>query len=515
MFGDPNKVLVAERRLQEMRQTASVSAYAAEFRKYQTRVEWDDTALASQFYRGLKDTVKDNIVRSDRPTTLQAMIDLAIKIDNRHLERAYERKGGKTFIPYKKTHDRVKRDDYGPRPMEVDMLSKDQDTVDNKSKKDKKCFNCGKAGHFAKECRGKKGKGRPFKKPSYNQKKKDQTVYKTVHMIEYAENSGEDEDITEWELPDIEPTAEETEEDSDEELTKYCEKIAGEIDKEWLEEVEKETKYWEQVRETTDDQGKKSKVYKGARWDYEKTEDSDGKRKFRAVMRRVPTPGTQPGGNKWETFAEMEGDNENYDLRTFTKGKEDLEMPAYQDVTGAKEALKREKWEDSAIADEETQWYYELWTRDTTWKRHSHQHHFFCKDEKCTTHGEYGKKGLGKKPACNSSKWSMCYNDDCDEHLRLKIRYRWWPQPPINTCERLWNACRDDECETHLPDKRAMQLFPGLLAKQRQKEFQGQSTDECNVGQWECCFAPKCWGHFIQKVRAGYMPEYLPPSKNF
>ena len=86
MFGDPNKVLVAERRLQEMRQTTSVSAYTAEFRKYQTKVEWDDTALLSQFYRGLKDTVKDDIVRSDRPTTLQTIIDLAIKIDNRHLE---------------------------------------------------------------------------------------------------------------------------------------------------------------------------------------------------------------------------------------------------------------------------------------------------------------------------------------------------------------------------------------------------------------------------------------------
>ena len=211
----------------------------------------------------------------------------------------------------------------------------------------------------------------------------------------------------------------------------------------------------------------------------------------------------------------MDGDDENYNLRTFTKGKEDPEKPTSEGTSETKEVLKKGKWEDSAIADEETQRYYDLWTQDTAWKRHSHQHHFFCKDKKCTTHGEYGRKGLGEKPKCNSLKWSTCYDDDCDKHIEPKIRYRWWPQTPIRTCERLWNACRDDECETHLPDKRAMQLFPGVLAKQRQKEFQEQGIDECNVGQWECCFAPKCWGHFIQKVRAGYMPEYLPPSKNF
>jgi hypothetical protein len=49
--------------------------------------------LTDQFYKGLKDVVKDDIARGERLDTLQRMISVVIKIDNRLYERNIECKG--------------------------------------------------------------------------------------------------------------------------------------------------------------------------------------------------------------------------------------------------------------------------------------------------------------------------------------------------------------------------------------------------------------------------------------
>jgi hypothetical protein len=49
--------------------------------------------LTDQFYKGLKDVVKDDIARGERPDTLQRMISVAIKIDNQLYKRNIECKG--------------------------------------------------------------------------------------------------------------------------------------------------------------------------------------------------------------------------------------------------------------------------------------------------------------------------------------------------------------------------------------------------------------------------------------
>jgi hypothetical protein len=41
----------------------------------------------SEFYNGLKDSIKDEISRIDRPKDLAEMIETAIRIDNRIYER--------------------------------------------------------------------------------------------------------------------------------------------------------------------------------------------------------------------------------------------------------------------------------------------------------------------------------------------------------------------------------------------------------------------------------------------
>ena len=60
----------AERALQSIQQRGPVSKYNAEFQTLVVKTNWDDQAIASHFYRGLKDVIKDEIARRDsRPTT--------------------------------------------------------------------------------------------------------------------------------------------------------------------------------------------------------------------------------------------------------------------------------------------------------------------------------------------------------------------------------------------------------------------------------------------------------------
>ena len=65
-------------KLMNLKQKRAASMYAAQFQKVLSNLSWEDAALAEQFYRGLKDVVKDDIAREEWPTTLQDMITTAI-----------------------------------------------------------------------------------------------------------------------------------------------------------------------------------------------------------------------------------------------------------------------------------------------------------------------------------------------------------------------------------------------------------------------------------------------------
>jgi hypothetical protein len=58
-YGDD--IREAERDIRQLRQRTSVAAYKAEFQILATKIDWNDEALASQFYRGLKEQVREEI----------------------------------------------------------------------------------------------------------------------------------------------------------------------------------------------------------------------------------------------------------------------------------------------------------------------------------------------------------------------------------------------------------------------------------------------------------------------
>jgi hypothetical protein len=147
-FGNPDEERDFERQLLQLKQTSSAQEHASKFRQVAAHLEWDDEPLMVQFYKGLKDRVKDELIKEERPDTLGAYMERAIRIDNRLYEREQERRN-KGWAPqhHKKRHGTS----YGHHsgPMELDAALKRP----TPGKETRKCYNCGKAGHLSRNCR--------------------------------------------------------------------------------------------------------------------------------------------------------------------------------------------------------------------------------------------------------------------------------------------------------------------------------------------------------------------------
>lgn len=164
-FGNPDQERMAEQQLGNLRQKGSAAEYTAKFQQIASHLGWADTPLMAAYYRGLKDDVKDEISRQNRPDAFPAYTALAIRIDNRLYERRMEKKGNSGWkTPYYGQHKaNTKRGRQQPYrgntshgntthagPMELDVMQKGRPQRD---KKDVECFNCHRKGHFSRECR--------------------------------------------------------------------------------------------------------------------------------------------------------------------------------------------------------------------------------------------------------------------------------------------------------------------------------------------------------------------------
>lgn len=169
IFGIHNSKEVAIRVIQHLTQKTSASEYAAKFQEYAQVTGWDDDALMVMFRRGLKDSVKDELMRDGRRNdNLDHLIKTAIDLDDKLYERSMEKRhdirsrGNAGYVPRRswtaKREGSVDRGD----PMELDVTHKirkgpNQKGKSNPTKKREglKCYACGKIGHMAKNCRSK------------------------------------------------------------------------------------------------------------------------------------------------------------------------------------------------------------------------------------------------------------------------------------------------------------------------------------------------------------------------
>ena len=104
VFSQIDEEARAEKAITHIKQTKSVSAYTAEFRQLQSRIDWDDATLRTVYEKGLKEVVKDALVHHEPPKDLHGLIELATRINNRIYEREQQKKKVALPIPNTKKH---------------------------------------------------------------------------------------------------------------------------------------------------------------------------------------------------------------------------------------------------------------------------------------------------------------------------------------------------------------------------------------------------------------------------
>ena len=155
-FGEPDEDRVAQNKLHHLRQQRSASEYAVRFRQLSSTLGYPDKALIDKFYRGLKEEVKDEVIKiRPPPVDLTEYIELTVSIDNVLYERKIEKKGsyGSTYKKNQPNQARKRQNgntSWGTHsgPMELDATHKA-----GPQKETRTCYNCGKVGHLALHCR--------------------------------------------------------------------------------------------------------------------------------------------------------------------------------------------------------------------------------------------------------------------------------------------------------------------------------------------------------------------------
>lgn len=129
VFDHPLQKEAASRRLLSIKQgRRSVAEHAIDFRVTAQESGWDKVALKGAFVNSLSDQIKDQLVLRDEPESLDELINVSIRIDDRLRERRTEKNsisqwqrssGSRPSFSYTSNQVPHSKTDTDPEPMQI------------------------------------------------------------------------------------------------------------------------------------------------------------------------------------------------------------------------------------------------------------------------------------------------------------------------------------------------------------------------------------------------------------
>lgn len=132
---------------------SSAAEHAINFRVTAAKIDWDESALRGTLHNSLSETIKDQLALQDEHKSLDELINLAIKMDNRIRDRHLQ---GKTHVPYfpvkTEPHEQAATNFTIPMEPEPEPMQIGQTCLTPQEWQHHmmaiECLYCGQKGHF-------------------------------------------------------------------------------------------------------------------------------------------------------------------------------------------------------------------------------------------------------------------------------------------------------------------------------------------------------------------------------
>ncbi len=153
MYEDINVKWIIERQLYDIKQSESAFKYVAAFQSIAAEIEWNDSTFTAQFYRELKNVIKNEIARTNKFATLHIMISKIIVLNNWQYERRLEKKNKIAYASVARSKKKKKQSYYDSQSMKLDAIRKIlMNARDKTVQQSKACYTCEKLDHFFRDC---------------------------------------------------------------------------------------------------------------------------------------------------------------------------------------------------------------------------------------------------------------------------------------------------------------------------------------------------------------------------